>query len=380
MRNAVAGSGSGAGLGGGAPLPVVRGVPGGRRHRTGVLAQRGGRPGSRSSRSAGGTGSRRCWPSASGSRRSGPSSSPRRSGSSASRSRGPAGRSGLLPHPRWSRPGRAPCSCCGATRWVQVVSRSTTRPSAVRTSIDASSSGLAAVAAVTSIGRPSTDRAADPLRAAVASPHEQHVVDLGRQLVLHPRRVVGAGETQPSAPGDLFQADRGPHRHLPDRLHRPCDHFRACGVGRCRGGGGGARARDGRRHRIVAAVARDLRHRHRCDERDRGGREPGHRDGTATPRAPHPTGQGRQQRIRHRLLDRRLLHEARVDPTEKAGEASQLADRSPAARTPGQVPLELPPLGRGQDAEHVGAVVVREPTAHGPTPSSSSASFNARSA
>ena len=102
--------------------------------------------------------SRRCWPSASGSRRSGPSSSPRRSGSSASRSRGPAGRSGLLPHPRWSRPGRAPCSCCGATRWVQVVSRSTTRPSAVRTSIDASSSRLAAVAAVTSIGRPSTDR------------------------------------------------------------------------------------------------------------------------------------------------------------------------------------------------------------------------------
>ncbi len=70
----------------------------------------------------------------------------------------------------------------------------------------------------------------------------------------------------------------------------------------------------------------------------------------------------------------------RVDPTEQAGQPGELADRARAVRTPGQVPLELLTVGRVEGAEDVGAVVVREPAAHAPTPISSSASFSARSA
>jgi hypothetical protein len=69
-----------------------------------------------------------------------------------------------------------------------------------------------------------------------------------------------------------------------------------------------------------------------------------------------------------------------LDAAEQAGQAGELGDGARAVGAPGQVLLELPPVGGGQGAEDVGAVVVREAARHDPTPSSWSASLSARSA
>ena len=96
--------------------------------------------------------------------------------------------------------------------------------------------------------------------------------------------------------------------------------------------------------------------------------------------AADPSGQERQQRVRHRLLRHQLLEEARLHPAQEAGQSREAADGLGALGTSRQVPFEREPLARGERAEDVGGVVVGEPAAHALTPISSSASFSARSA
>ena len=130
----------------------------------------------------------------------------------------------------------------------------------------------------------------------------------------------------------------------------------------------------------VTAVPPANDHRHDHEHRGHRGGQPGDDAGAPTAGAAYLAEQSGQQRVGQRLVRRRALQDARVDPTEQAGEAGELTDRAGAVVAAAQVPLELHPLGRGEGAEDVGRVVVGERAAHALTPISSRASFSARNA
>ena len=76
-----------------------------------------------------------------------------------------------------------------------------------------------------------------------------------------------------------------------------------------------------------------------------------------------------------------LLQPGRVEPAEQPGEHGDLGDRVPAGGAAGEVPLVGGTVGRGERAQDVGAVVVRELAAgHPVTPISASANRSERSA
>ena len=203
----------------------------------------------------------------------------------------------------------------------------------------------------------------------VAGPHDDRVVDRGRQLVLHRLRLVGAGQEQPGAPRDLLEADGRLHGDVAHRAHR---------LVRDRSLGGGR----GRRHRrrLPAVVAAGQQCRDTERDRGEGGGQPGRDEGAPPPAAAYGAGQGGQQRVRQRFVGGRVLEQARVDAVQEPGEPGDLPHGAGAALAAGQVPLERQAVARAQGAQHVRRAVVCERAGHALTPISSSASRSARSA
>ena len=101
----------------------------------------------------------------------------------------------------------------------------------------------------------------------------------------------------------------------------------------------------------------------------------------ATPLLPtHLVHQGGQEGRGQRCVGSRHLEVGDVDLREQPGQPGEVAHRTAALGTPGQVRLELEPLGGSQRPQHVGAVEMGEAAGHAPTPISCNARRSARRA